>query len=274
MLGLLMILLCLFALTFHELGHVWAMRTVGVPVRTISLLGFQIFGLPYFSKTYQPKWQKDPVTIEMHPFVIGAYVIPDQDAMKTLSVRDTAFVYGAGPFASFVYGIVMIAISMIITNPELSLSYLGIAFGMLSMMIFFRRFFCQYVVVLLGTTVLALLLKQLFIHPSEVASTMGGPVMIASTASGVYKQAEVTNHVFDAMFFIPGVISIAIGLTNAMPFVPLDGGRIVHAHLEKVHKRAGDIYATTGFFLFALLLVSAISGDMNLLVNGAVSLFK
>jgi membrane-associated protease RseP (regulator of RpoE activity) len=121
---------------------------------------------------------------------------------------------------------------------------------------------------------LALFLSRVFSHPHEVASTMGGPVMITQQFHAEYAKAAATKHTLETVFFLPGALSIGVGLTNAIPLMPFDGGHIVRVYLEKVHKRASEIYAVTGFALFAILMIASIGGDINLMVNWVVGLFR
>jgi len=274
MLAILTILLCLFSVTFHELGHAWAMRAVGVPIRTISLLGFPAFKLPYFSWQYQPKWQESPISIQIHTLLLGAYVEPDAEGMKALSVRDSAFVSGAGPFASFVYGIVMLSAAMISVAPSGAWIFISATLIVLALMYALRRFICQYVVLVLGIAMLVLLLVFGFSHPQEMAVSMGGPVKITQQFHAEYTTAVVNKHEMFIAFFLPGFLSIALGLTNALPIIPLDGGHIAEAYLSKVNKRAGEIFSKAGFVLFLILMVASIGGDINVVVDWFFGLFR
>ena len=274
MLGILTILLCLFSVSFHELGHAWAMRAVGVPIRTISLLGFPAFGLPYFSWKFQPKWQKDPIDIQLHPLILGAFVAPDEKRMGELNVRDSTFVSGAGPFASFVYGIVMLCFAVIAIAPGTFLVIIPATLALLGLLYLFRRFFCQYIVLALGVGVLVLFVAQAFDNPNQLTSSMGGPVMLTQQFHHDYAAGVADNRELEMVFFLPGLLSIALGLINAIPFVPLDGGHIALAYLEKVNKKAADIFTNIGLILFAILMVASVGGDINVVVDWFASLFK
>lgn len=275
MLGILTILLCLFSVSFHELGHAWAMRTVGAPIKTISLLGFRIFNLPYFSWKYQPKWQTDPIDVQIHPFVFGAFVMSDSDRMEKLSVRDKAFVYGAGPLASIIYGLVMYCLVILtfkfsVASVILLLEVLG-ALGILWLL---RKFFCRYLVPIVGMVVLTLVLRAVLFNPQEAATHMGGPIMIAQQFGGAYTQAAASNLELRMVFYLPALLSVLLGLTNAIPICPMDGGRIVAEYLTKVNKRAGDVFSNIGFVLFLLLMIASVGGDINLLIKGMIGLIR
>lgn len=71
-------------------------------------------------------------------------------------------------------------------------------------------------------------LKDLFSTKTENAQVMG-PVGISNTISKTENIAE--------YIYLMSVISISLGVTNLLPFPPLDGGKIVFLILEAIRKK-------------------------------------
>ena len=67
--------------------------------------------------------------------------------------------------------------------------------------------------------------------------------------------------------FVLGLISLALGLLNLVPVLPLDGGHIVMALVEKVRGRtfAQAVYirySVVGLALFAVLMYFGLRNDI------------
>ena len=102
-------------ITVHELGHAYGCRRVDVPVKEISVLGWKLprvpgIELPIKSRTFpQTRWV-------VHPFIVGAYMQPDEDRMKALTRRDRVAILAAGPVASCLYGFALLALAAVLAT--------------------------------------------------------------------------------------------------------------------------------------------------------------
>ena len=67
--------------------------------------------------------------------------------------------------------------------------------------------------------------------------------------------------------FVLGLISLALGLLNLLPVLPLDGGHIVIAIVEKLRGRTFTQavylrYSVVGLTIFAILLYFGLRNDL------------
>jgi regulator of sigma E protease len=91
----------------------------------------------------------------------------------------------------------------------------------------------------------------------DISSSVG----IVKSSSDAFKQS------FQDFLGVMGLISLALALLNLLPVLPLDGGHIVMALLEKVRGRSFSQavymrYAAIGFAIFALLLYFGLRNDI------------
>ena len=75
------------------------------------------------------------------------------------------------------------------------------------------------------------------------------------------------GHGLRTFLFVLGLISLALGLLNLVPVLPLDGGHIVMALVEKVRGRTfGQSvyirYSVVGLSLFAVLMYFGLRNDI------------
>ena len=89
-----------------------------------------------------------------------------------------------------------------------------------------------------------------------------------SSSYGIVKaSADAWRHGLRTFLFVLGLISLALGLLNLMPVLPLDGGHIVIALVEKVRGRTfGQSvyirYSVVGLTLFAVLMYFGLRNDI------------
>lgn len=87
--------------------------------------------------------------------------------------------------------------------------------------------------------------------------------------SGVVGNTEVTKRSFDTdlrqAFLVLAVISLSLGVINLLPFLPLDGGHIFWAVVEKIRGRPASmlVMERSGLIGFALVLVLFLIGLEN-----------
>jgi regulator of sigma E protease len=94
--------------------------------------------------------------------------------------------------------------------------------------------------------------------------------------SGVVGSYEVTREAFQfsttRALLLLGVISLSLGVINLFPFLPLDGGHIFWAIVEKVRRRPVPLATMersgfVGFALVIMLFIIGLSNDISVL-NG------
>lgn len=257
------ILLGLLPISLHEIGHAWAMRRCGVSIEEISLLGFKLPFLPSMTWEHRFRDEKKPTKISVHPFLIGAYVLPEEGAIDRLSVKDKAFVFGAGPWANFLWTALVFG-GLGVTSSHSVFAPVGTLLLVIAAGIALTpRFFSRYVVLAVGLGLLSLLVYSTYLDVHSVAAGMGGPVTITKDMSGIYAQGVVVKHQFRQAFFISGIVSILLGTTNALPLMPLDAGHIVRAYLGLLNKKLAKGVAIAGAFCFVLLVGSALFNDVS-----------
>ena len=95
--------------------------------------------------------------------------------------------------------------------------------------------------------------------------------------SGVVGSYEVTRQTIELSaeraIYLLAIISLSLGVINLFPFLPLDGGHIFWAVVEKIRRRPVS-FATmeragfVGFALVLMLFVIGLTNDINVLQNG------
>jgi regulator of sigma E protease len=87
--------------------------------------------------------------------------------------------------------------------------------------------------------------------------------------SGVVGNTKVTEESFDTdarqAFLVLAVISLSLGIINLLPFLPLDGGHIFWALVEKVRGRPVSLLVMerSGLIGFALVMILFVIGLQN-----------
>ncbi|HEY4486650.1 MAG TPA: site-2 protease family protein [Candidatus Paceibacterota bacterium] len=263
MLAILTIILCLSMITLHELGHAYAMYKCGVPIKRIGLLGIPIKGVPFLKK--EITLNGSLTTLEIHPLLIGAFVMPEDGSVESQSTFNKVFIFGAGPMVNIFCGAVLLAIAGLKID---SVPFWGVHVWLLGWMpiiavtiIIFFRPLCYFVAPVVGLLVLFPLVSALL--SDNIQGSIGGPVTIVSVLSAGYARIQSLG-IFAAMF-IAGILSFLIGLTNFLPFAPLDGGRIYHAYLEKLSPFVGRYFYNFTFCLFLALMCIALSNDLRII---------
>lgn len=257
------VFLALLPVCIHEMGHAWALLRFGVQIEEISLLGIRIPRVPYLTFRHTFKGAAQPTAISMHPLLIGAYVKADRESQRALSLKDQVFVYGAGPFVNFVYSLVVFALLFLIDYRENTSVMAGIcAIGAL-LLLLFRTFFCRYGVLAFGVVSLVFTIGLVCVEPQQDTRVFGGPVTIAKEMSGLYKKkVEQTGSPLRVALLLSAVLSLALGVTNAFPIPPLDGGQMANLYMGVWSTRLQKWYTTCGVLIFFGILVASLYGDV------------
>ena len=86
-----------------------------------------------------------------------------------------------------------------------------------------------------------------------------GPIGIADVA------AQSAGHGLDTYLFYVALLSVALGFTNLLPFLALDGGRMVVVLLEVARRRPFDRTAELNFQRFGLVALLALAAVISFL---------
>lgn len=217
------IVLLLLALTVHELSHGIIMRKYGIVVPEAGL-GLPLPYLPSISIRVSPNF-----TFKIHPFLIGAYVRPAEEAqIEKLPYREKAHIYGAGIIANFIMGFLMIMPWMIvklIIHPEARVTNLLILILLVFLTFVLWRFggkISAYVFPFLGVVMVSYLIWSMI--TIGVKENIMGPI-------GLFKMGLGLVSLYQATMW-GAQVSIGFAMFNLLPLIPLDGGRIAMGFLE------------------------------------------
>jgi regulator of sigma E protease len=86
-----------------------------------------------------------------------------------------------------------------------------------------------------------------------------GPIGIADVA------AQSVDQGFDTYIFIVALLSVALGFTNLLPFLALDGGRMVVVLIEVLRRRPFDRTAELNFQRIGLVALLALAAVISFL---------
>ncbi|MEK7630239.1 MAG: site-2 protease family protein [Patescibacteria group bacterium] len=240
----------LFTIIFHETAHWLAMRRLDIEIEEVGI-GYPVKFLP----SWKFKIGKFPALV-ISPLLIGAYVKPTEEGerkLNNLSYKDKASIYGAGVVANLVFAAMITMIIGIFTGHLSKIGYLFIALPIV--ILFFRDFFCRYIIPLLGAIILFLIPAGLFLGWFQLI----GPIE-------TFREAGNMDWLQSLTFLI--VISFSLAVMNILPLTPLDGGLIAK---ELIKKRIGDEYSvkiskiSTAFFYCFITFV---------IISDIIKLFK
>ena len=226
----LVICLVLLSAFLHEMGHIYWLRHYGVKVKEF---GFGI-PLPYLTLTF---WWKG-VRCRISPLIVFAFVRAEDGAIESMSCRQKLDVSGGGPWVNIAFCFASLLVASVLIG-DLRFLYLMIVTGVIT---FIPKVFGRYLMVPIGCVLMMLVLARVLL-PAELVGG-GGSVwsFIAEYAVSVPTSIAVA-----------GIISLQLGLLNALPLVPLDGGRSVEALIEKRSPEKAERFARISYAIFLTL---------------------
>jgi membrane-associated protease RseP (regulator of RpoE activity) len=254
---LLGIILFLLSISAHEVGHALAMKRHGIEIQEICLLGF---GPKITSFTLPKIFGTTLVTIRLFP--LGAFVKPTNTSgfrMLRMSYSGRVDIAGSGVIANILYATILFGIAFLINGHILELLFL---IPLLLIGLFPR--FTSHLVLPLGIFFLINIIWSLIVSPHESIKGAGSVVMI-------YQIIGKHTVSMSEIFLYAGFLSLAIGGTNCLPFLPLDGGHIFSTTLEKLfpkNRRDMITFARIASILPILfLLFISLKGDIGRLIE-------
>lgn len=206
--GLIVFLLVItIAVYIHEMGHYVACRALRVPVSEFSVgFGHKLIS----KKAFGTEWN-----LRLIP--LGGYILPNAEVHDNVAPWKKAVIAVAGPVAN------LLPFALILT-------YIA---GVLPTIRMFGMMYWQTVKAFMSLFLIPLNMFGLFM-PDGKAGTVIGPVGIGQSA--IQSTAQTGMLSTGISLFI--MISIGLAMANLLPIVPLDGGRIVLAGVEKAFGKA------------------------------------
>jgi membrane-associated protease RseP (regulator of RpoE activity) len=269
-------LLTLFELSIvvHELGHAFAMRQCGVRVVRISLFGFPGLGFVSVPVTIRlpikSRWLPETEWV-IHPLLpLGAYVEPHADDAAGLSRAEDFYISGMGPLANLIFGLALIGLTVGVA-PEWFVTkgtamsvvlYTGLLLGIVAAMWLlwrFRLFFCRHLLLAVGVVCLVLMVVSIsaMTHSERMEMLAGFGLLVGIRDVYVWSQALAGYGVRDVIAYtlvMSGYLSIALGVFNLMPLLPLDGGHMMNHYVPDVLRR--PYLAISVVLIYPLLVLS------------------
>ena len=253
------ITLIILSLIAHELGHAWAMHSVGVKFTEIGL-GIPVPHVPYLKFKVKRK-NGEPLAICLHPLILGAYVrMPDEKLprIEAMPYKDQSFIFGAGVLANLLFtGVLLMTADLFFIGMPFTVMithwHFLLVLGITSLLIARRKFFCRYLVFAMGIAMVGLVIWSLTKDPLK---SLAGPVGIVRMVSHLSVNVGMAIN-------MAAVVSLALATCNALPLIPLDGGQIVQCLLlkAKVGKNGMRAYQLASIVIFIALIATALSID-------------
>lgn len=232
----------------HELGHATAMRRYAIEIEAIAIgMGPVVYRR---NRASGPR-------LELRLLPIGGFVQPaDTEYASTLPPRALREVCGQGVANSVWAGLFLMGLGDLPPSeyPRLGAGFLAVSVAAF----FFRRAVARWFL-LLGALSVAVSLFALYLflrHVDGVTSqdVIAGPISIA--------QIMVVHNPLDAVY-IAGAISVAVGLANAMPVLPLDGGHVAARWIRERYGEVGEsVYSWSALAVFGLMFLGSTVSDV------------
>jgi regulator of sigma E protease len=214
----------------HELGHLWMAGRAGIPVARFSVgLGPRLFGLRRRGTDY---------CVSAVP--IGGYVLPelpDEEAYLRIPIgRRILFALG-GPAANIVLAVVVF-------------TGLNAATGRWSLMGLLVEPWAQ---MMAACEAICAGFGQLFTGRAELTGVLGIAVE-GGRLAGARPLAALQ---------LLGLLSVNLAVINLLPLPPLDGGKILIAGLEAIHRPLARLHMPVAMIGWALLIVLTIYATVH-----------
>ncbi len=211
-----------FLIFFHELGHLLAAWSVGIPVERFSIG----FGPVLF------KWRKNDVEYCLSLVPLGGYVMPrcaSEEEFSRIPAARRIVMWLGGPLANFVLAAALLAMLNVGSD----------GFSLAAVLV------KPWLQVAQQSANFVAALPSIFLHPDQLSGIIG------IVAAG---NSFVGGGIFATLRFAV-LLNLNLAIFNLLPMSPLDGGKILCCFLEKVHP--GLARLQTGFAIagLAVLLV-------------------
>lgn len=236
-----------FLILIHEAGHYTIAKMCKIRVNEFSIG----FGPKLFSSI------KNETTYEIRLVPLGGFVKLEgeeehsekEGSFNKAPIYKRIAVISAGALVNIIFGIIAYTLLVIIKQLGMQNANIldAITIGLQA---------CGELIGAMGKGFLELFTGKLTLND------MTGPVGISSM---VAKTSGITEFIY-----LLSIISISLGITNLLPFVPLDGGKVVLLVLEYIRKKplkedTEMKIQTAGFVLLMLFSLVVTIHDITLL---------
>lgn len=237
-----------FLILIHEGGHYLVAKFCGVRVNEFSIG----FGPKIFSK------EKNGTMYEIRLIPLGGFVSlegeeelsENEGSFSKASIQKKIAIIAAGALVNIIFGLIVYFIIISYKYCEITNATLinSILFGLKSA----GQLFYEAIIGILN----------LFTGRLGIDS-FTGPIGISSIV------AQTSG--FVEFLYLLGVISVPLGITNLLPFVPLDGGKIVIYIIEAIRKKPMNKETelriqTIGFTFLLMLSITVTFNDIKKII--------
>lgn len=205
----------------HELGHLLAAKTVGIPIQRFSIG----FGPVLWKRRF------GGVEYCLSAIPLGGYVMPqieDEAAFFALPVGRRIVFWLGGPAANFLLAALLLGAASWITD----------GFSIAGLLVE------PWTKVASLTGQLLAVLPMLFMQPDQLSGVVG----IVAAGKEVMHDGVVSTLRFAVL------LNLNLAVFNLLPIAPLDGGKIFCALLEKIHPRLARLHTSMAMVGLMLLL--------------------
>jgi membrane-associated protease RseP (regulator of RpoE activity) len=250
---LVVVLALAVAFGVHEAAHALALRSYGFRLSRAGI------GLP-LPPTFTV-FRRGEVGFTVSPWLLGAYVQArdeDEEAITALPYRDRAWYLNAGIVANLLFGFVLLAV-VAVAHSRLALG-LGLAAVAVALW-FARRPVAAYVVPALAVPILGFMVFAMAASWARGETGAGFAGLHDLVSPGVVGAVE-----------FAGVVSMAMGVLNALPLFGLDNGKVVDLLLHRwaPHWLVSG-YRAVGVALVLGMLLLAVGSDLWAAVTAVAS---
>ena len=206
--------------------------------------------------------------------------MPNEEDAARVSRAQDMYISGMGPLTNFIFGLALIGLTVGIA-PEWFVTrgtttsvvlYAGLLIGIVAAMWVFwryRLFFCRRLLLAVGIVFLVLMVVAVtFMTHAERMQLLAGFGFLTSIKDiYVWSQAFAGYGVKDIIAYtlvISGGLSIALGVFNLIPLLPLDGGHMMNHYVPGLLRTP---YSAISIVLVYPLLVLSLWNDAVLVTR-------
>lgn len=233
----------------HEIGHAVVLRKLGGRIKEVGL------GLPFGPRLVLKPTAKREYSLSFSLFLIMAYVLPeeeDHDRIEAGPYKDYAWFSGVGIIVNLAIGAGLLSIyRLVLGDYKLAMMWAAIY----AIIVIARKFIVCYVVPAIAVPIVVLVSWSLINGVIDWLQR----VPVANPEKAFIFTWLVAETPLKALAAV-GAVSLVLGVANALPMRPFDGGRICQAVVERWKGPAAgkryltySIAAAIGLEVFATL---------------------